>query len=76
MRGGGRYGLAMTNSEDESGAEPAVGISDDQLPEDLVPGEDNPLAESLEDGDTVDDLLADGSPTEEPTGDGPGATEG
>ena len=27
--------------------ESSVGISDDQLPEDLVPSEDNPLAEGL-----------------------------
>jgi len=39
-------------SKDSSG----VGISDDQLPEDLVPSEDNPLAEGLPDGKTVDDV--------------------
>ena len=36
----------------ESDSEP--GISDDQLPEDLVPSEDNPLAEGL-DPDEIDD---------------------
>ena len=33
---------------DEASSEPAEGISDDQLPEDLQPGEDNPLAEPLD----------------------------
>lgn len=36
-------------SENES--ETTTGISDDQLPPDLVPGEDNPLAEGLPDGE-------------------------
>ena len=40
----------MTNSSDEN--EHPEGISDDQLPEDLQPGEDNPLAEPLEPGET------------------------
>ena len=35
----------MTNSENET----TEGITDDQLPEDLQPSEDNPLAESLDD---------------------------
>lgn len=37
----------MTNSSDETDEQ---GITDEQLPEDLQPGEDNPLAEPL-DGD-------------------------
>ena len=41
----------MTNSSDES-AQPEQGISDEELPEDLQPGEDNPLAEPLEPGET------------------------
>jgi len=32
------------------------GIDDDQLPEDVTPGEDNPLAEGLEPGETAGDL--------------------
>ena len=40
----------MTNSSDEN--DQAEGISDEQLPEDLQPGEDNPLAEPLEPGET------------------------
>ncbi|WP_122818114.1 hypothetical protein [Nocardioides pantholopis] len=43
----------MTTSDDE----PAIGIPDEQLPDDLQPGEDNPLAEGLEPGETVEDLL-------------------
>jgi len=42
-----------------------TGISDDQLPEDLVPGEDNPLAEGLEPGETAGDLYEDGKPAEQ-----------
>lgn len=42
----------MSNSE-----EPQVGIDDDSLPDDLQPSDDNPLAEGLDDGETVDDLL-------------------
>ncbi len=51
----------MNNSPDE----PPVGISDEELPEDLQPSEDNPLAEGLDDGETVDDLLADGKPADQ-----------
>ena len=43
----------MTNSSDESTEQ---GISDDQLPEDLQPSEDNPLAEPLDDDVDTDDL--------------------
>jgi len=32
------------------------GISDDQLPEDLVPSEDNPLAEGLDPEEVPDDV--------------------
>ena len=39
----------MSNASDEDAtAGPDIGISDDQLPEDLVPSEDNPLAEPLD----------------------------
>ena len=40
----------MSNASDEN--DQTEGISDDQLPEDLQPGEDNPLAEPLEPGET------------------------
>jgi hypothetical protein len=46
----------MTNASDESGTGEGetTGITDEQLPEDLVPGEDNPLAEPLPDGESMD----------------------
>jgi hypothetical protein len=47
-------------NRDENKDNSGIGISDDQLPEDLVPSEDNPLAEGLPDGETVDDLRGDG----------------
>ena len=53
----------MSNSEEE------IGISDDQLPEDLRPEEDNPLAEGLESGESAGDLLEDGKDAEESAGD-------
>ena len=42
----------MSTSSDEGGH----GISDEQLPEDLQQGEDNPLAAGLEDAETAGDL--------------------
>ncbi len=44
----------------ESENEPEIGISDDALPDDLVPSDDNPLAEGLEDGETVEGLMTEG----------------
>jgi hypothetical protein len=41
------------------------GIPDEDLPEDLVPSDDNPLAEGLDDGETVDDLLSGGKDAEQ-----------
>ena len=49
----------MSNSEEETG------ISDEQLPDDLVPSEDNPLAEGLEDGKSAGDLLEEGKDAED-----------
>lgn len=40
----------------------ALGISDEQLPEDLQPGEDNPLANPLPDGESADLGLDSGEP--------------
>lgn len=51
--------------KDESG----VGISDDQLPDDLVPSEDNPLAEELPEGEASGDLLTEGKRAERSGGD-------
>lgn len=54
----------MSESTNESQPDPQqeAGISDDQLPDDLVPSDDNPLAEGLPDGETVDGLLTDKKP--------------
>ena len=51
----------MSNSESEHES----GIGDEQLPDDLQPSEDNPLAEGLEQGERVDDLLEEGKGAEE-----------
>ena len=51
----------MSESQDE---QPTDGI-DDNLPADLVPGEDNPLAEPLPDGESAGDLLNEGKPADE-----------
>jgi hypothetical protein len=49
----------MSSSSDE-------GISDDQLPQDLVPSEDNPLAEGLDPDEVPDDVdLLEGKDAEE-----------
>lgn len=56
----------------ETPDEPTTGISDDQLPEDLVPGDDNPLAEGLPPGEDAGDLLHDGKPAAESDGDDDG----
>ncbi|MEO9323600.1 hypothetical protein ABFT23_08935 [Nocardioides sp. C4-1] len=40
-------------------------IDDDQLPDDVRPGEDNPLADGLGDNETVGDLLTDGKRPEQ-----------
>ena len=48
----------MTNSSDELPEQGTdeQGISDDQLPEDLQAGEENPLAEPLDDDVDTDEL--------------------
>jgi hypothetical protein len=43
----------MSNSSEEAEGR---GISDEELPEDLRPGEDNPLADGLDDAETAGDL--------------------
>ena len=46
------------------------GISDEQLPDDLVPGEDNPLAEGLDPDEVPDDLdLSEGKDADESASD-------
>lgn len=49
----------------EAESEPEVGISDDTLPDDLVPSDDNPLAEGLDDGESVEGLLTEGKDASE-----------
>lgn len=66
-----------SSQKDPSSDDGALGVSDDELPEDLRPGDDNPLAQPADD-DVPDDLLAeesghartgDGSEDASPTGD-------
>lgn len=47
-------------SENTSEGQDQVGIPDEALPDDLVPSEDNPLAEGLPDGETAEGLLTEG----------------
>ena len=55
----------MSNNENES-----LGIDDEQLPDDLVPSEDNPLAESLDPDEAKDvDLLGEGKDADESASD-------
>lgn len=54
----------MTSSSNESDRSEDLGITDDQLPEDLQ-AEENPLAEGLEPGESAGDLLEDGKPAEQ-----------
>lgn len=60
----GSYVRRMSESDAET-----RGIHDDDLPEDLQPGEDNPLAEPLEDDIDRDDLDVHGGKTPEETDD-------
>ena len=55
----------MTDSSTEDQADDA-GITDEQLPEDLRPSEENPLAQPLDDEEALDDLdVAGGKPAEQ-----------
>jgi hypothetical protein len=49
--------------------EEQTGVEDEQLPDDLVPGDDNPLAEPLDDGESAGDLLEEGKPAAESSSD-------
>ncbi len=62
---GGRPDLLARRMSEHEGEAPEAGITDDQLPEDLQPGEDNPLAEPLDPDDVDRDLEMDA--TQEPT---------
>ena len=59
--------MSNNENENESGG---LGIDDDQLPEDLVPSDDNPLAESLDPDEAKDvDLLGEGKVADESASD-------
>lgn len=65
-----------TSDPGTDGTDEGPGISDDRLPEDLVPGEDNPLAEGLEDRETVEGLLDGGKTADEMEADEDGGDDG
>ena len=48
--------MTDSSTEDQPETDDPRGITDDQLPEDLRPSEDNPLAQPLDDEDALDDL--------------------
>jgi hypothetical protein len=48
--------MTDSSTEDQPETDDLAGITDDQLPEDLRPSEDNPLAQPLDDEDALDDL--------------------
>ena len=60
--------MGMTNSSDEQDS--GRGIGDEDLPEDLQPGDDNPLAGGLDDAETAGglkpgELLQEGKPADQ-----------
>ena len=65
--GGSRYRRAMSESDPES-----PGIRDEDLPEDLQPGEDNPLAEPPGEDVDRDALDMEGGRTPEESDDADG----
>ena len=57
--------MTDSSTEDQPQADDA-GITDDQLPEDLRPSEENPLAQPLDEDDAPDDLdMYGGKPAEQ-----------
>jgi len=57
--------MTDSSTEDKPQADDA-GITDDQLPEDLRPSEENPLAQPLDEDDAPDDLdMYGGKPAEQ-----------
>jgi hypothetical protein len=46
----------MSEQSNEKSEDDAVGISDEQLPDELLPSEDNPLAEPLSEEEAPDDI--------------------
>ena len=70
MTGASRYRRRMSESEPETGE-----IRDEDLPEDLQPGEDNPLAEPPDEDVDRDALDMEGGRTPEES-DEPGESDG
>jgi hypothetical protein len=46
----------MSEQSNDKSEDDAVGISDEQLPDELLPSEDNPLAEPLSEEEAPDDI--------------------
>jgi hypothetical protein len=58
--------MTDSSTEDQPETDDLAGITDDQLPEDLRPTEDNPLAQPLDDEEALDDLdVRGGRPAEQ-----------
>jgi hypothetical protein len=58
--------MTDSSTEDQPQADDAAGITDEQLPEDLRPSEDNPLAQPLDEDEALDDLdVTGGKPAEQ-----------
>lgn len=54
-----------SESTEENASTEAVGISDDQLPDDLQPTDENPLAQELDPDERPDDLMEGGKDADE-----------
>jgi hypothetical protein len=58
--------MTDSSTEDQPQTDDAAGITDEQLPEDLRPSEDNPLAQPLDEDEAPDDLdVTGGRPAEQ-----------
>ncbi len=58
--------MTDSSTEDQPDTDDAVGITDERLPEDLRPTEDNPLAQPLDEEVSPEDLdVHGGKPAEE-----------
>ena len=76
MADAGLLGRPMSEQDGE-GTQPQAGITDDLLPEDLQPGEDNPLAEPLDPDDVDRDLEMDATQgSDDPAGGSTGGSTG
>ncbi len=58
--------MTDSSTEDQPQTDDVAGITDEQLPEDLRPSEENPLAQPLDDEEALDDLdVHGGKPAEQ-----------